>query len=46
MSEVVRDAMKDYLFAENMEETRRTFTSRVQKRGVSSEQELIARLES
>lgn len=46
LSEVVRNAMKDYLFREEMEEARHAFTLRVQQEGIFSERDLIDRLES
>jgi metal-responsive CopG/Arc/MetJ family transcriptional regulator len=45
LSEVVRDAMKDYLLRENWEEARHRFTVHIQRKGLSSEQDLISRLE-
>ena len=44
LSEVARDALRDYLYRQELEESRRQFTVHVQKRGIASEADLIASL--
>jgi metal-responsive CopG/Arc/MetJ family transcriptional regulator len=45
MSEIVRDAMRDYLHRQRLETLRRDFTEHLQKQGVLTEQELVRRLQ-
>lgn len=45
MSEMMRDAVRDYLYRKEMENARRQFTKHVQKLGISSEEELLKAVE-
>lgn len=45
MSEMVRDAVSEYLYRKEIENARRKFTLHVQKLGISSEEELLKAVE-
>ena len=45
MSEVARDAMRDFFFRQRFEEASRHFTAHVRKMGISSEERLIKALQ-
>lgn len=44
LSEITRDAIREYMYRQTMEEARRTFTSHLHKRGIFTEQNLIRHL--
>lgn len=41
VSEITREALRDYLYREELEEVRKRFTLHVQKLGIGSEEELL-----
>ncbi len=45
VSEIARDALRDYLYWQELEEARRHFTAHVQKRGIASELDLVRTLD-
>lgn len=45
MSEMAREAIRDYLFKRELEEIRKTFTAHLNKRGIFTERDLMKALE-
>lgn len=44
ISEIVRDAVRDFLFKRRMEDSRRKFTAYVRRKGIYTEEDLLKRL--
>ena len=45
VSEVAREAIRDYLYRQELEEARREFTAHVRRKGIFSEEELVKSIE-
>lgn len=45
LSEMTREALREYLYRQKLQEARRAFTLHLEKLGIRSEEELIRRLE-
>ena len=45
LSEIAREALRDYLYRQELEQVRKAFTTHVQKRGISSEKALLKALD-
>ena len=44
LSHVAREALRDYLYKQELSSARRTFTSHAQRQGILTEQELLKKL--
>lgn len=44
LSEVAREALRDYLYRQDLAEARRQFTLHIQKQGIQTEQSLLKKL--
>ena len=44
VSEITREALRDYLYREELEDARKMFTAHVQTAGIFSEEDLVKRI--